>query len=58
LAMLTCLLVIVSLSLRPRGLFATASRAGGTLSGAIEGELSVTRTAEHLLVSAETEQMR
>jgi len=58
LAMLTCLLVIVSLSLRPRGLFMTASRAGGTLSGAIETELSVTRTAEHLLVSAETEQMR
>jgi len=58
LAMLTCLLVIVSLSLRPRGLFMTASRAGGTLSGAIEGELTVTPATEDLLATVETEQKR
>jgi len=58
LAMITCLLVIVSLSLRPRGLFMTASRAGGTLSGAIESELSVTPSTEDMLATAETEQMR
>jgi hypothetical protein len=57
LAMLTCLLVVMTLSLRPRGLFMTASRAGGTLSGSIESELTATQPAGQLLVTAEMEQM-
>ena len=58
LAMLTCLLVIMTLSLRPRGLFMTASRAGGTLSGSIETELTATHPTGELLATAEMEQVR
>jgi len=41
LAMVVCLLVVLSFSLRPRGLFTAASQAGSTLSGAIVTDMNL-----------------
>lgn len=42
LAMVVCLLVVLTFSLRPRGLFTSASRAGSTLSGTIVTDMDTT----------------
>ena len=46
LAMVVCLIVLLSISIRPRGLFTSALRAGNTLSGNIATETMPPQTTQ------------
>ena len=48
LAMVVCLVVLLSISIRPRGLFTTALRAGNALSGNIATETLASQTTQTL----------
>ena len=44
--MAVCLMVLLSVSIRPRGLFTAALHAGNTLSGNIEAETMLPQTTQ------------